>query len=68
MGKKKYKPNNREFIDTAWVNDNTYWDYLDRLKKVATSIFEWVNLPESMNARFIEKCLQAKVFADIFDF
>ena len=57
MGKKKFKPNNREFIDTAWVNDNTYWDYLDRLRKVAMSIFEWSNLPESMNARYIEKCL-----------
>ena len=57
MGRKKYKCNNREFIDTAWVNDATYWDYLERLKKVAMSMFEWVNLPKSMNARFIEKCL-----------
>lgn len=57
MGKRKIRANNREFIDTAWVNDATYWDYLDRLKKVAMSMFEWVNLPESMNARYIEKCL-----------
>ena len=57
MGKKNFRPNNREFIDTAWVNDATYWDYLDRLKKVAMSIFEWVNLPPSMDARYIEKCL-----------
>ena len=57
MGKRKLKPNNREFIDTAWVNDATYWDYLERLKKIAMSMFEWHNLPKSMNARFIEKCL-----------
>ena len=58
MGKKyKLKPNNREFIDTAWVNDATYWDYLERLKKIATSMFEWVNLPESCDARYLEKCL-----------
>lgn len=57
MGKKKFKMNNREFIDTAWVNDATYFDYLERLKKIAMSIFEWVNLPVSMNARYIEKCL-----------
>ena len=57
MGKKKFKANNREFIDTAWVNDATYWDYLERLKKVAMSMFEWVNLPDSMNARYIEKSL-----------
>ena len=58
MGKKnKLKPNNLDFVDTAWVNDNTYWDYLMRLKKIATSMFEWVNLPSSMDARYIEKCL-----------
>lgn len=54
---KKTKANNREFIDTAYVNDQTYYDYLYRLKKIATSIFEWVNLPSSMNSRYIEECL-----------
>lgn len=53
----KIKANNREFIDTAYVNDQTYYDYLYRLKKIATSMFEWVNLPKSMNARYIEECL-----------
>lgn len=58
MGRKnKLKPNNREFIDTAWVNDATYWDYLERLKKIAMSMFEWVNLPDSCDARYLEKCL-----------
>ena len=38
MGKRKFKPNNHEFIDTAWVNDATYWDYLERLKKIACLI------------------------------
>lgn len=54
---KKTKLNNREFIDTAYVNDQTYYDYLYRLKKIATSMFEWVNLPSSMNSRYIEECL-----------
>ena len=58
MGRKnKMKFNNHEFVDTAWVNDATYWDYLERLKKVAMSMFEWVNLPDSCDARFLEKCL-----------
>lgn len=58
MGKRnKLKPNNLDFVDTAWVNDNTYWDYLMRLKKIATSMFEWVNLPDSCDARYLEKCL-----------
>lgn len=57
MRKRKNKISNSDFIDTAWVNDATYWDYLERLKKIAMSMFEWVNLPKSMNARYIEKCL-----------
>lgn len=54
---KKTRANNREFIDTAYVNDQTYYDYLYRLKKIATSMFEWVNLPSSMNSRYIEETL-----------
>ena len=30
---------------------------LERFKKVALSVFEWVNLPKSMNAMWLEKCL-----------
>ena len=54
---KKTKANNREFIDTAYLNDQTYYDYLYRLKKIATSMFEWINLPSSMNSRYIEETL-----------
>ena len=54
---KKTRANNREFIDTAYVNDQTYYDYLYRLKKIATSMFEWINLPSSMNSRYIEETL-----------
>lgn len=58
MGKKnKPKFKNSGFIDSALVNDATYFDYLERLKKVALSMFEWINLPKSMNARFLEMCL-----------
>ncbi|MBQ5474973.1 MAG: hypothetical protein IIT65_09855 [Lachnospiraceae bacterium] len=51
------KLNNRQFVDSALVNDRTYWDYLDRFKKIAMSIFEWVNLPDTMNERYLETCL-----------
>lgn len=57
MGKKKLYKNNANFIDSALLNEATYFDYLDRFKKVALSIFEWVNLPKSMNADWLEKCL-----------
>lgn len=57
MRKKKVVNQNYKFIDSAILNDATYIDYLDRFKKVALSIFEWVNLPKSMNARWLEMCL-----------
>ena len=55
--KTKFMRNNYQFVDNALVNDETYFDYLNRFKKVALSIFEWVNLPKSMNAMYLEKCL-----------
>ena len=59
MGKNSLKNfrNNYQFIDNAIVNDRTYFDYLERFKKIALSMFEWVNLPKSMNAMYLEKCL-----------
>lgn len=59
MGKKKISniQNNYKFMDNLMVNDLTYIDYLERFKKIAMSMFEWVNLPKSMNARWLERCL-----------
>lgn len=58
MKKTKFpNPQNSKFIDSALLNDMTFIDYLDRFKKVALSIFEWVNLPKSMDAIYLEKCL-----------
>ena len=56
MGRKNYK-NNYEFVDSLIINNETYIDYLNRFKKIALSVFEWVNLPESMNAMYLERCL-----------
>lgn len=58
MSKNKNKmKNNYKFIDSALLNNETFLDYLERFKKVALSVFEWVNLPKSMNAMWLEKCL-----------
>ena len=58
MGKRKSNfRNNYKFIDNMLVNDLTFIDYLNRFKKVALSVFEWVNLPKSMNSQWLEKCL-----------
>ena len=55
MGKKINK--NYKFTDSLIVNDMTYIDYLERFKRIALSMFEWVNLPPTMNARWLERCL-----------
>ena len=56
----KVKPKDIRFLDSALMNSQTYWDYLERFKKICLSMFEWVGLPESMNARYLEECLYYK--------
>lgn len=52
------KPKKRTALEDAMLlNNATYFDYLDRVKKIALSIFEWTNLPESMDSRYLERCL-----------
>lgn len=53
----KNKNVNREFLTSAEINTSTYLAYLERLRQVAISQFEWINLPKSMNAQFLERCL-----------
>ena len=55
--KKNFLRNNYEFVDNLIVNDETYIDYLERFKKICLSMFEWVNLPSSMNSMYLERCL-----------
>ena len=58
MGQRIRKiPPKDAFRDAILMNNQTYVDYLERMKKIALSMFEWENLPTSMNARFIEMCL-----------
>nr|DAM30799.1 MAG TPA: upper collar protein [Caudoviricetes sp.] len=54
---RRKKSQNYKFEDSLIVNDATYIDYLNRFRRIALSMFEWVNLPQSMNARFLEQCL-----------
>lgn len=58
--------NDIDFIDSDLMNSETYFNYLDRFKKVALSIFEWVNLPKSMNARYLELSLYYDGIATLF--
>ena len=58
MNKKIRKiPPKDAFRDAMLLNNQTYVDYLERMKKICLSMFEWQNLPQSCNARFLEMCL-----------
>lgn len=54
---KRFVPPKSEFRDALILNDMTENDYLMRMKKIVTSMFEWVNLPDTCNERYLEQCL-----------
>lgn len=59
MGKFKNTPSNQDslFLSAAQMNTRTYYRYVQRLTDLALSIFEWRNLPETVNERYIEMAL-----------
>lgn len=58
----------QEFITSADMNVRTFRQYYDRLMEIAISTFEYANLPETIDARFLEYTLftdgQALFFED----
>ena len=56
------------FEKSLSVNMQSYFEYLDRLTELAISMFEWKNLPEQIDERFLEYTLftdgQAVFFRD----
>ena len=51
------KQKNQDFWDSAKINNSTYNMYYNRLTELALSMFEWKNLPDSVDERFLELCL-----------
>ena len=45
------------FVESALMNNRTYIQYYNRLTELALSMFEWTNLPSTVDARFLEMCL-----------
>ena len=46
-----------QFCESALMNNRTYLQYYNRLTELAVSMFDWVNLPDTVDARFLELCL-----------
>ena len=50
MGRKR----NGDFNTTALLNTYTYQIYLNRLMELSISMFEWKNVPQSIDVRYVE--------------
>lgn len=64
MGKIK---NNRQFWESASMNNYTFMQYYNRLTELSVSMFEWKNLPESIDPRFLELVLFSDGMAVFFE-
>lgn len=65
MGRRR---KNRDFWESAGLNNATAIQYYNRLTELSISMFEWKNLPETVDPRFLELTLftdgQAVFFRD----
>lgn len=57
---------NRQFFESAYRNDNIFQMYYDRLLELSISMFEWVNLPDTVDPRFLELILFGDGYASFF--
>ena len=63
MGRKR----DTQFIESAYMNNRTYMQYYNRLTELALSMFEWKNLPKTVDQRFLEMCLYSDGMCVFFE-
>ena len=56
MGKRK-QHSNKNFWESNYMNNRTYMQYYNRLTELSISMFEWKNLPDTVDPRFLELTL-----------
>ena len=56
----------REFWESAELNNAAYIQYYDRLTELSISMFEWRNLPDTVDPRFLELTLFSNGMAVFF--
>lgn len=54
------------FWESSWLNNRTYQHYYNRLTELAISMFEWQNLPDTVDSRFLELSLFSTGMAVFF--
>lgn len=57
----------RQFWQTAKINAWTFWQYYNRLTELSISMFEWKNLPPTIDERFLELALFGDGMAVFFE-
>lgn len=57
----------REFWQSANMNNATFMQYFNRLTELSISMFEWKNLPETVDPRFLELTLFGDGMAIFFE-
>lgn len=57
MAKMKRESRNEEFWSSGLMNTRSFIYYFDRLQELAISMFEWKNLPDSVDPRYLELAL-----------
>ena len=60
------KNRDREFWESAITNNATYIQYYNRLTELSISMFEWKNLPDTIDERFLELALFSMGMAVFF--
>ena len=60
------KPN-KPRLEAMWLNNTTFMDYYYRIEEIAINMFEWANLPDSVDERFIELILCEYGYGVYFD-
>ena len=63
MGRKR----DTQFVESAYMNNRTYMQYYNRLTELALSMFEWKNLPKTVDQRFLEMCLYSDGMCVFFE-
>lgn len=56
MGKRK-QHSSKNFWESSYMNNRTYMQYYNRLTELSISMFEWKNLPDTIDPRFLELTL-----------
>ena len=57
---------NRQFWESASMNNATFMQYYNRLLELSISMFEWKNLPPTIDVRFLELALFSDGMAVFF--